>query len=365
MEPLKRLFYRLRHTWKARHNRPLQDARRDRPLQDARCDRPLQNAAKLLQMPIEIIIRISNHLPRHSLYTLAQSCYPLQTILRQHFHLEGSGAHTQPLDVFSCLSKDLLDRLVCDRCIAYSIDEYKEFPQGPWREYQLNTMALGCKRRKFCPSECCHPPHLCSCHRHDPMPYTQKQHIELVLKHTGPSRIDNPRLTHVIVPRQRAYAYFKCKLGRTAIRSPRSMTYHYTIMSRIVQDRFLLFCEIRWTNADTSRFDILDGRYGPSLLHHYLCPVVMSRGRLIESQYSWRDTIVFAGTEYGAVKKCCVCMAESITNGGRDNGIARLWQDLGSAKDPRHECCLGVDIVVDKERAQREAGNIVRLFGRI
>lgn len=320
--------------------------------------RPPQDAATLLHMPIEVVLLIVDQLPRQSLYTLAQSCYALQTIIRDHFlNAIGSSQHqTQSLDFFGCLSKELLSYLVCDRCIEFHAGKYSNFPRGQWREYQLNTMMPGCKRSKRCMCQGCHPPHLCSCYRRD-INHVPKQHVELVLTYTDRPPVLHDRVYHgnVFVEHRRATP-FECRLPKMVPVPPQpSTTYRYTIVSRVVQGRLLLFRQIRWANVHPN-----DLR-ATFVLHFLPCAVLATQGRSTLDALRWMS---FATrTKYGSIIKCPHCMAEYSFWDTGGSGIDRIWQDLGSADDPRHVYCT--DMVSDRERAYREAGSIVELFGPI
>lgn len=364
MEHLKGLFCFPRRGRQNRHNPPLQDYM----LQDHLLPhRPPQDGAMLLQMPVEIILDIVAYLPRQSLYTLAQSCRALQTILRcqcqlEAFDLPPRRDQTQSLDLFNCLSKDLQDRLFCRRCINFHAEEFRKFPRGQWREYQLSSMMTGCRRQKECQLQCCHPPHLCSCHRRRSMPYVQKQHIELVLTYRYPLQSSFFGINDTIMSPQRHYASRKCRLLWKSTLSLPSTEFHYKIMSRVVKGRFLLYREIRWTNAGMNG---LDGQNSPELLHFIVCPAVRYQIQLPYPRWALlRPTgyITFEN-EYGWAIKCPFCMSEYTHGGLRNAGIIRLWQDLGSEREPRHDCC--VDMVKDRHKAQREAGKISKLFGPV
>lgn len=340
MQCLKRLFRRLSHTRQTRQNRPQQDA------------------AILLQMPIDIILLISEQLPRQSLYTLYQSCYSLQTILRHHFHLETSGVsqdRTQSLNLFSCLSQDLLDRLVCDRCATFFENQYKKFPTGDWREYQLNTMMPGCKRSNRCLWQCCHPPHLCACFRRRCTPYIQKQHVELVLEYAEPSANYTRSGDDTVIPTNRMYAQGRCRLRWKPVPSQPNTTYHYTIMSRVVQGRLLLFRQIRWTN------DYLRDLRSLSALH-LVCPVMQcQRISMFDRPH---ECMYIESESYGYGRfKCFYCMSEYTFKLVDGEGIIRIWQDLGSEENPTHECCMDMDF--DEERARSKDGRIAERFGTV
>lgn len=321
--------------------------------------RPQQDA-ELLQMPIEIILLIASHLPRQSLYTLAQSCNPMNVILRHYFRFGDSDVpqhRSEALDITGCLSKEVSDRLFCDKCIDFHVAAHKRLPRGPWREYQLNTMTRGCKRQKICGQRCCHPPHLCSCYRSRSMTYIPKQHIELVLSYNNPSLVVGDWLEpdDMLISPLRLYYPSTCKLRCSPVPFRPSTTVHYTIMARIIQGRFLLYREIRWTNARSLDLDL-------SVLHTHYCLAGVCQGMMgLElSILGLRDRILF-DTARGKPLKCSLCLSEYIFQGTRRDGMVLLWQDLGSADDPRHHCPM--DMLVDVDRAQREVASIAKLFG--
>lgn len=317
--------------------------------------RPRQDAATLLHMPIEVILHIIDQLPRQSLYTLAQSCYALQTIIQDHYlNAIGSSQHrTQSLDFFGCLSNELLNYLVCDKCIGFHAGKYSNFPRGQWREYQFNTMMPGCKRSTRCTCRGCHPAHLCSCYRRD-MTHVPKQHVELVLTYMDrPPVLDNRVYDGSVFVEHRLANPLSCTLPlMVRVPSHPSTTYRYTIISRVVQGRLLLSRQIRWANIHPN------DRRALLVLHSSPCAVLTTQGRSMSDLVS-----VSAATKYGIIGKCHHCMAEYSLWSPGGSGIDRIWQDLGSADDPRHVCCT--DMVSDRERADREAGDIVELFGPI
>jgi hypothetical protein len=134
-------------------------------------------------------------------------------------------------------------------------------------------------------------------------------------------------------------------------------SYHYTIITRVVRGRILLFRQIRWTNVSFKN----EVRLG--VLHFPSCRVLRLQHQYMEIPRAFGPPPITAQTRYGRVEKCPHCMAEHAYDALLRSGIYRVWQDLGSAENPRHVC--GTQLVTDKNKAAREAGSIAELFGPI
>ncbi|KAM4056234.1 endonuclease-reverse transcriptase domain-containing protein [Hirsutella rhossiliensis] len=80
---------------------------------------PLQKNCALLQMPVEIILLISDELPKHGQVVLSQTCLDLRAILDHHLHLSGARlSPEQQLEYLACLARDEPNWWVCERCIS-------------------------------------------------------------------------------------------------------------------------------------------------------------------------------------------------------------------------------------------------------
>ena len=94
--------------------------------------RPSQDACALLQLPVEVIFHIADHLPRHGLYILAQTCFPMQYIVTNRYNLSHADLlhnHTEALDYLACRSRDRLDRWVCGKHIRLRAVNYSDLPK--------------------------------------------------------------------------------------------------------------------------------------------------------------------------------------------------------------------------------------------
>jgi hypothetical protein len=182
------------------------------------------------------------------------------------------------------------------------------------------------------------------------MSFVQKQHVELVLTYTDPS----PDFDYLVVNgklwlNHRCIKPIGCRLP-IIVPAPAQLptTYHYTIISRVVHGRFLLFRQIRWMSVGPNDRDRL------LVLHPIPCPVLGTEGQ------STSPTVKVT-TEYGEITKCPHCVSEYVIDGLIGKGVHRIWQDLGSEEDPRHACFT--DMVTGME--PRRAGTLAELFGPV
>ncbi|OAA36437.1 hypothetical protein NOR_07516 [Metarhizium rileyi] len=187
------------------------------------------------------------------------------------------------------------------------------------------------------------------------MAYVQKQHIELVLNYADPSLRYDVGMLRMTIPPQRMASSIRCGLHCKPQLPRPYTTIHHKIMTRVVQGRFLLHREIRWSNGGEDRPDAV-------LSMHMSRCIARGNGETASHlQFNWRD-LFFDQNDYGLVLKCPYCMSECNVAGTHESGIFRLWQDLGGEEDTGgHQCFL--DMVPDHDRARTEAGRISRLFG--
>jgi hypothetical protein len=98
--------------------------------------RPSQDSCALLQLPIDVLLSITDHLPRHGLYTLTRTCSQMGVLLDHHHHLSYEHLRqdrTECLEYLTCISRNMLDRWVCSQRVKLCAVDYNDYPESlPW-----------------------------------------------------------------------------------------------------------------------------------------------------------------------------------------------------------------------------------------
>jgi hypothetical protein len=124
-----------------------------------------QDDCTLLQLPLDIVLLLVDHLPLHARHVLAQTCFPMHFVLHSRFDLsvdELRKDYEQSVDFLASLARKKLNRWVCYGCVRLFTVDFEE----------LSSYAVD------------------KCHRQNisdlgtPLRPMKHEHVELTLKYT-------------------------------------------------------------------------------------------------------------------------------------------------------------------------------------
>lgn len=277
-----------------------------------------QRTCRILQLPHELILNISDSLSPASRVLLSQTCRPLQGILcASAAHL----SYEQYLEYLTGLAHDRCDQWVCEVCPALHRTDERDIPSCHW--------ILPCPRYKSQWQEMAYG----SSHRLDRRQHRiDHRHVQLALKCT----------------RLRQYPLYREKLlepynqtnwrGEYFPSDPLSTTQiHYRVLSKIVtrtERRFLIMSQWEYTKCDRE-FTLASESMG----HLMICPHLARplRGRYhtdTELAITIRKAFNHRPSEIKGA--CSRCRTDFSVEVSADLETAKLcvWQDLGPEGSP-------------------------------
>lgn len=289
-------------------------------------DRPLQDDCQLLQLPIDIIVLFADHLPLHCLHTLAMTCYPLQTIIKHHYHIDYRSLVLHPsesLEYIYALSRYRLNRWPCSDCLKLHAVSYEDYP----RQHHSNRdrqVKRNCPRLE-------HPRNARSFEGLESLLYS---HVHIALKYTRASDpLGEARQSYLqALMKTRRGSYY-----HSASKDPSSKVY-FTVWTRVVQGRFLQCTEYQSYNR---------GRDGSTWLYANIvrgcfCSHQRAHPSAWLSANPWlrsvaADANFFDSLQSEAMASCPYCATDLVL--GRSFGaVIRVWKDHGPEVSPTHPC---------------------------
>lgn len=268
---------------------------------------PLQTSA-LLRLPVETLVEMFDDYPSHTLAILAQTCFALRVIIKEHYphRLERMlQCPERNLRFLRCLSYNRLDVFVCPWCRRLRTVQFDDWP----------THTHGDR-----PLSCCNR----SNHRQPPGPcILAHRHVQLALKYT--------RLRHRLNHTEADYLY-RLVAPSYEFLAPMPPPYHrtgpdarvvYWMKPKVVSGRFLTMREYGWVGADwvdSLSFLICDHQVSMSLAWFSdnpswcaLLPNVFADGAVVEMQTS-----------------CRYCPTDVSLTVYQTTYVVRIWQDYGA-----------------------------------
>lgn len=320
-----------------------------RVVKRARLSLRSQTRSHILQLPIEVLLRIFEYLPPYSQLLVYQTCRPLRTIIHQYF-LSGKGdilaAPKDRLCYLTHLARSLPDRWVCAKCCKLhqtcEWDTPKPQNYTPKCRDGLSFVDERSECRKLPNTE------YAPCHRH----------LELTLKYArlkSPKKKHQKHLQRLLAP---YHVDSQISGGMSVANGVRAQSSFYP---KVVDGRYLLFSAHAYI---ASRGTILQ----QSIEFLIICPHVYSFGAFCGRNTLTRDLDMILYTCFSAPPNtiistsCLACKTDITIEASLERLIICTWQDLGpeaTVYDPDWEA-----IVRNTTSVYHETGSIEELYGQ-
>lgn len=306
----------------------------------------------ILQLPLEVLIRIFAFLPPYSQLLTYQTCRPLRTIIHQYFFARGGEILVTPKDrlhYLTDLARSLPDRWVCAKCCKLhqtcSLDtpSYLTSYSPECEGGKIGVFEEHSESRKFFIYGY----------------FLAHRHVELTLKYT---RLESRKSTHQEYLRALLAPHHapNCQRPHTVDVSEGIILQH-SYYPKVVDGRYLLFTIRTYlgVGATVSRRSIQFLRLCPHLSSHaLLCSQKHLKFSLDVILHMAFSTPPGTPISY----PCTACGTDVFIKVSPKRAVICTWQDLGpegTVYDPHWEA-----IVRQTTKIDHEHGSIRELYGQ-
>lgn len=306
-----------------------------------------QTPCYILQLPVEILVKILKFLPLYSQLLVNQTCRPLRAITHE-FLLAGKGditAITTPeekLLYLTHLARSLLDRWVCAKCCKlHQIDEW-DIPLHYISEYLRCEDGLDTTER-YRVSKLGSPQY-----------YPMHRHVELTLKYT---RIEYKKRRHqkylqrLLTPHHgQVRGFFEVAKGISA---------RISVYPKVVNGRYLTLSIMTYLEAQTkvSRRSILHIEICSHVSELESCDITYGMRRNIDEAFD----IALSAESTQNFFSCGLCGTVYSIQASPERFTICVWQDFGpegTIYDPEWRAIACNDTLV-----YHQPGSIRKLYG--
>lgn len=311
-----------------------------------------QSQTYILQLPVEILLRIFEYLPPYSQLLVYQTCRPLRTLVHQYF-LDGKGDVLATLEdrlrYLTHLARSTPDRWVCAKCCK--LHQTCEWDTPVYRgAYQIPACRDG-KGYVQQDSECKSLANVGYSASH--------RHVELTLKY---ARLKSQKKKH------RAHLQRLLAPHHYETQSPHTISVAEGILAqssfypKVVDGRYLLLTVRTYVAAET----LVSPR---SINCLQICPHLYSFGAFCRRNDMEidLDTVFYmafsAPPNTPILSSCLACGTDISIQISPERAVVCAWQDLGpeaTVYDPDWEAIVRKTKVV-----YHDAGSIRELFGQL
>ncbi|GAB0132878.1 hypothetical protein EsDP_00001299 [Epichloe bromicola] len=234
----------------------------------------------------------------------------------------------QALQYLMCRARDIPNRWVCEHCVKFHAVRFNDFPLLQLPDSQLADYGYGCSYPRFCQCQRCEPARECQCRRQGtPAFYICHAHVQLALKYTRIiDRLDEGHrlyLRKLLTP-----VHVNVDMMPPNMQPGRPPS-HYTMRARVVNGRFLLLLQFRWSRHMIAQ--------GVNPMEEGLCSYQRAAGE------TWANAESLTGGHFGwepqLTGTCSYCASDFLYTSESGVAFLHVWQDLGAEEAIVHACC--------------------------